>query len=512
MSKGTILDGNLDQSQEAAVDLSPEATGGATDRRDRRHARERITRPPSQLVSPFPTYNGVTIARYEPLNVSDPGPSTSQPSRQRIRNETRTAGKRPLRATTPQGKMDAITRVHAGESKAAVARDIGVPESTLRGWCKAEDKIRTQLNNVRTTGAYDQILTSSSDNSNNSPAESSARSTPTNHAVGPSICGAERMVDDFEPPLKQARLDTKNLTTFGCTVPMSNMTTSSQGSALNFEDPIYKPLLLGMMAHDPNSLHLFNTLVKASEHSMPFLSGFPMSENNKLLAEMIRLSSSNGMAPVTPKTKVSTTNDVPVNGRRKHNAMGRASVTEMAAKATTRRRNSQSPNTEKPFGNTFQQTNSRMSPLPSTSMNNGGVNANASAKSAKCGKNINDIVNLLAQQQTQQQARGAAPPVQEAAPPVQEAAPPVQEVAPPVQEGEILATNAVNNNNNINHANGYPPGINDMKEYCNKLIDWLERYGTAVCTFHQMDQLKSVLHNLMNWENVNARRNANGAS
>lgn len=36
----------------------------------------------------------------------------------------------------------AIQRIHDGESKASVARDIGVPESTLRGWCKNEDKLR----------------------------------------------------------------------------------------------------------------------------------------------------------------------------------------------------------------------------------------------------------------------------------------------------------------------------------------------------------------------------------
>lgn len=50
-------------------------------------------------------------------------------------------GKRPIRSLNPQEKLEAIQRVHKGESKASVARDIGVPESTLRGWCKNEDKI-----------------------------------------------------------------------------------------------------------------------------------------------------------------------------------------------------------------------------------------------------------------------------------------------------------------------------------------------------------------------------------
>lgn len=52
-------------------------------------------------------------------------------------------GKRPLRSLTNQEKLEAIDRVHDGESKASVARDIGVPESTLRGWCKSESKLRS---------------------------------------------------------------------------------------------------------------------------------------------------------------------------------------------------------------------------------------------------------------------------------------------------------------------------------------------------------------------------------
>lgn len=58
---------------------------------------------------------------------------------------TAPTGKRPVRQSllSVREKIDAIDRVHEGESKAAVARDIGVPESTLRGWCKTEDKLRS---------------------------------------------------------------------------------------------------------------------------------------------------------------------------------------------------------------------------------------------------------------------------------------------------------------------------------------------------------------------------------
>lgn len=56
-------------------------------------------------------------------------------------------GKRPLRHLTAGDKINAIQRIHDGESKASVARDIGVPESTLRGWCKNEEKLRYMSNN-----------------------------------------------------------------------------------------------------------------------------------------------------------------------------------------------------------------------------------------------------------------------------------------------------------------------------------------------------------------------------
>ena len=78
-------------------------------------------------------------------------------------------GKRPMKTVTAAEKMDAIRRVSEGESKASVARDIGVPESTLRGWCKAESKIR-RLTEPAT-------LSSGS----NSPSSSSGAAAP--HAV-----------------------------------------------------------------------------------------------------------------------------------------------------------------------------------------------------------------------------------------------------------------------------------------------------------------------------------------
>ena len=54
-------------------------------------------------------------------------------------------------------KIEAIDRVLiGGKSKASVARSFGVPESTLRGWCKAESKIRGMCGNSSTAESEDE--------------------------------------------------------------------------------------------------------------------------------------------------------------------------------------------------------------------------------------------------------------------------------------------------------------------------------------------------------------------
>lgn len=53
--------------------------------------------------------------------------------------------KRQSRDFSASEKLHAIQRINNGESKASVARHIDVPESTLRGWCKKEEKYHSSV-------------------------------------------------------------------------------------------------------------------------------------------------------------------------------------------------------------------------------------------------------------------------------------------------------------------------------------------------------------------------------
>ena len=52
------------------------------------------------------------------------------------------------KAYTVKEKLDAVNRVLEGEKLTGVGRDIGVPESTIRGWVRDRDKLQLFLESV----------------------------------------------------------------------------------------------------------------------------------------------------------------------------------------------------------------------------------------------------------------------------------------------------------------------------------------------------------------------------
>ncbi|XP_039304310.1 uncharacterized protein LOC105195803 [Solenopsis invicta] len=235
---------NLDQQQESAMDLSIK-TGRATDQRDCRPTH----RQPN--LNYYQNYSHLT--RYGSLNINYPGSSINQDMmipltstrpnstslckrdsaaklqsliRTKMGSRKENQSKRSRKERDIEEKIKAIDMVCSGKPKAAVARDIGVPESTLRGWCKAADKIRMQANQ-RASGYYKHILTTfSSDNvPDNSRSRSSSRSTPTGQGTGFSRSSgvADRPSKELEPGLALKRMKIDNLSPFAA----ANMSTSS---------------------------------------------------------------------------------------------------------------------------------------------------------------------------------------------------------------------------------------------------------------------------------------------
>lgn len=49
-------------------------------------------------------------------------------------------GKRPRVQVSMNDKERAIARIRKGETKAGISRELGVPESTVRGWVKRADQ------------------------------------------------------------------------------------------------------------------------------------------------------------------------------------------------------------------------------------------------------------------------------------------------------------------------------------------------------------------------------------
>ncbi|KYN37467.1 distal antenna-like protein [Trachymyrmex septentrionalis] len=304
------------------------------------------------------------------------------------RNESRqTAGRRSSsKNTTPQDKIDAINRVHNGESKAAVARDIGVPESTLRGWCKSEQKLLSQLNNMRASGAsmpgtsmaYEQILTtSSSDNSNNSAVGgSSSRSTPT---TSPSILGmpstssaTERVTDEFEAGPSQKRIKIEN-TSASCSTMVSNMpSTSGRQPMINVNDAtnIYNSYLYHANLPDTTKSNvaaaILSTIAKSSEYYAlsgvysNFIETLARTNGTSLALNMLQ------QQQQLQQQLQQQTNNTLVNGnKRKHNTSSHTLLSTMNIPSTSRTQSNQSPSMDR-SARSMAQLNYDIS-MPSTS-------------------------------------------------------------------------------------------------------------------------------------------------
>ncbi|KAI4495656.1 hypothetical protein M0802_008491 [Mischocyttarus mexicanus] len=114
-----------------------------------------------------------------------------------------------MRVLDATEKVEAIDRIYQGESKAAVARDIGIPESTLRGWYKSEEKLRALARAAREAA---EVAAAAADKSN--------ADTKVIHLVNGNMSGVSSgssTADNNEgPPAKKPRMDHPRTTSGSC--------------------------------------------------------------------------------------------------------------------------------------------------------------------------------------------------------------------------------------------------------------------------------------------------------
>ncbi|GAB1863618.1 HTH psq-type domain-containing protein [Camponotus japonicus] len=424
------------------------------------------------------------------------------------RNETpqRTAGKRPLRALTPQEKLDAIKRVHEGESKASVARDIGVPESTLRGWCKAEHKIVSQVNTMKNSAHYERL--SSPSESDRSTPGSSSRPPSANLTSAPST--SKESSEEAEPPAKRMKVDTTDIPSTSTNSGIYFDTTANQHLFASYlyslmSQPALKNVLLEQQALMNNK-----SLLSSISHtaSLGLDSGFSTSGYSTNNAISLATMMGNSMLPQRD-----------LNGKRtRHRASNVSSLGSFTR--TAPKRQSLSP---------IERENSLSLSVPSTSsgMVNGIHTIATPAMSKPDGKHINDIAQQLLKQKEEQQQQQPQSQSQ------------LQPQAQPNNlsrnsETTILSSyfnnrlqpmrnildrqpvpgNSVNNNNNNIHKNNndstnfnhrksnfmdyLPPGIHEAADHGAKFVTWLRKHG-SVFTFQQVKPVESIVEQIVAW-------------
>ncbi|KAL6423250.1 hypothetical protein ACFW04_010129 [Cataglyphis niger] len=395
------------------------------------------------------------------------------------RNEApqRSAGKRPLRALTPEEKLEAIRRVHEGESKASVARDIGVPESTLRGWCKAEHKIINQVN-MKNSGGFEKITSSSESEENRSTPGAPSRPPSANLTSGPLTSGGKETsgcLEEVEPPTKRMKVENTDVPPIS--EPISPFLSSNIIHYLYamMNPATFKNSYLGQQLIVNKALS--NTLLDNTFSS----SGYSI--NNASLGSTSMMSNMMSSTMSTPRD---------INGKKMKHRVNMPTSNTFAR--TSSKKQSLSP--------TGRENN--LISIPSTS--SGIVNSNHVAptmsKPLQDGKHINDIAQqlLLQQQLKQQQSLNYS---SELLSQWAHFEPTMRNIL----NERSVPTNSVNNNNNNIHKNNnqvenrkanstLPPGIHEAADHGVKFVTWLRKYG-SIFTFQQVKPVETIVEQIV---------------
>lgn len=267
--------------------------------------------------------------------------------------------------------MCAIRRVHDGESKAAVARDIGVPESTLRGWCKSEHKILNQMKNM---GNYEQAPASeheSGDSDTTSHRGSPANSNlPTNANIPSTSTARDPTTDELEagPSAKRMRVENAMPTTSNGNVG----TLAGRGTyngEINGQNLLQNPNLYNLLANSDVS-----NIIAIQEHLAILQKQNLMSFLSTAVAPAAAVPSTSSSAVGLIENGLQYINNrsngvYPINPNKKKNCVNTSSHIQETSRSSTSRRQSSSPAMER-FP-AIAGTSRSSTPLTSTGLVNG---------------------------------------------------------------------------------------------------------------------------------------------
>ena len=408
-----------------------------------------------------------------------------------MRAESGRPGKRPLRALSAVEKIEAIQRVHDGESKASVARDIGVPESTLRGWCKSETKIRGMARNCSTP-----------DSEAHSPASSSGANISNSQNPG-----ANHSSED-EGPLPKKMKSTDHQVPVSLP-PMGVENTESSETKIESKNYDYLKLMSLAASMRPENSALFlqhlGMMSANAKNYMSVANGLPHSSAAVGLVE-------NGLQYTRSPMNTSTSN--------KRYSLSAVAPTQMDSLSKSTTRKSLPAAAEAPATPVPASPNVQMSTLHSQGSHSqiGNQRKNGGAQNWR----TDDVLWMWLTQQQQQQQQQSAPfnPsinqegalfwewYKQSSIPASSPSPVVQNSVTkrsPSKAKAMLDNILCNNNNNENvkrslnveeEVDDVPNTIEEAIEHGEKFFKWLHKCSDPSVTMVRIMQFKVLLDNL----------------
>lgn len=407
------------------------------------------------------------------------------------RNEAvpRQAGKRPVKPLSAQEKVDAIQRVQEGESKASVARDIGVPESTLRGWCKAQHKLLNQAKNQSNSfeGSIVPIESGSELASNDSRGSGSLSRSPPN-CIGVSNLARE----DGEEILKRPKVET--CTTVNNSMPNLMVNTSSQAHGLSYNGDFnnamqYQRIINNMINSSPDAARIIQQNSLYAHALLLNANGLQYSRNNGAISSSMNMTNN---PSVTNSTIIA--NKVVLNGENKRKL---SSTTTRQALNSNRRHTS----------SIVEGASSERSATPLTSgIINGGTIESSTNRPRQETRSFDEIMQQFQAQQLQQQQTAVTDFFSQT---YQKLCSTILANSKKEENNEVaerkkrleeaLEQNKNKTDEDESRPGRIPQGIDEALNHARDLEKWLKEFGSPYITLANLKTIQTIINKLKVW-------------